>query len=196
MKKILTIAGSDSGGGAGIQADLKTITSLGGYGMSVITAITAQNSRGISGIEPVSSELIKKQITCIFEDFGADAVKTGMLFNSEITGIVAKMLKKYKVKNLVVDPVMVAKSGDFLLHKKAVVALKKELIPVAFLITQNLYEASELTGKKVNTISDMKLAARKIHKAGAKNVLIKGGHLKGDATDILYDGKNFHQFRK
>src|SRR3989304_7194908 len=153
MKKILTIAGSDSGGGAGIQADLKTITSLGGYGMSVITAITAQNSRGISGIEPVSSELIKKQIACIFEDFGADAVKTGMLFNSEITGIVAGRLKKYKVKNLVVDPVMVAKSGDFLLHEKAVTALKKTLIPLGFLITPNLYEASQLTGKRVRTIS-------------------------------------------
>lgn len=194
MKKILTIAGSDSGGGAGIQADLKTITSLGGYGMSVITAITAQNSRGIRGIEPVSSELIKKQIACIFEDFGADAVKTGMLLNGDITGIVAEKLKKYKVKNLVVDPVMVAKSGDFLLYKKAVAALKKELIPLAFLITPNLYEASQLTGKRVKTISDMKEAAKEIHKAGAKNVLIKGGHLKDDATDILYDGKNFHEF--
>jgi len=197
MKKILTIAGSDSGGGAGIQADLKTITALGEYGMSVVTAITAQNSRGIKAIQGISPEIIKKQIDCIFEDFGADAVKTGMLVNGGVVLIVAEKLKKYKVKNLFIDPVMISKSGDLLLSINGIGALVKELIPQAFLVTPNLYEASilcKLSGRGVDSLAKMKQAAKEINKMGARNVLIKGGHLKGDAIDILYDGKRFHEF--
>ena len=196
MKKVLTIAGSDSGGGAGIQADLKTITVLGAYGMSVITAITAQNSLGVKAVKGIDPEIIEKQIDCIFEDFGADAVKTGMLSDAEIVGRVAKRLKEYRVKNLVVDPVMVAKSGDYLLDKKGRIALREKLLPLAFLIAPNLYEASELTGIRVDSLPKMKTAAKAISGMGAKNVLIKGGHLRGDAVDILYDGYGFHEFRE
>ena len=196
MRKVLTIAGSDSGGGAGIQADLKTITVLGAYGMSVITAITAQNSLGVKAIQKIDTEIIEKQIDCIFEDFGADAVKTGMLFNAEILSRVTKRLKEYRVKNLVVDPVMVAKSGDYLLDKEGRIALKEKLVPQAFLITPNLYEASELTGIKVDSVAKMKKAAKVINEVGAKNVLIKGGHLRGDAVDVLYGGDCFYEFRE
>ena len=196
MKKILTIAGSDSGGGAGIQADLKTITALGGYGMSVITAITAQNTTGVKAIYMIPPELIIKQIDSIFEDFGADAVKTGMLFSKEVVNIVAEKMRRYRVTNLVIDPVMIAKSGDYLLDKEGRIALRKKLIPLAFLITPNLYEASELSGKRVDSVKKMKESAKKILEMGARNVLIKGGHLKGDAIDIFYDGEDFYELRE
>jgi hydroxymethylpyrimidine/phosphomethylpyrimidine kinase len=146
MKRILTIAGSDSGGGAGIQADLKAITLLGGYGMSVITALTAQNTRGVQGIHEVPAQFVERQIDSVLFDIGADAIKTGMLANQKIIEVVAKKIKQYKVEKVVVDPVMVSKSGASLLRKDAQEALIKKMIPLAWAVTPNLMEASVLTG--------------------------------------------------
>ncbi len=193
MKRILTIAGSDSGGGAGIQADLKSITLLGGYGMSVITALTAQNTVGVQGINEVPARFVEKQIDSVLSDIGADAIKTGMLANQEIIEVVAKKIKQYKVKKVVVDPVMVSKSGASLLRKDAEEALIKRLIPLSWVVTPNLMEASVLTGLKVNSLEGMKKAARQIYRLGAKHVVVKGGHLKGMAVDLLYDGKRFEE---
>ncbi len=191
MKRILTIAGSDSGGGAGIQADLKAITLLGGYGMSVITALTAQNTMGVQAIHAVPASFVEKQIDSVLSDIGVDAIKTGMLLNAEIIEVVAKKIKQYGVETVVVDPVMVSKSGAFLLRKDARKALIKELIPLAQVITPNLYEASVLTGIEVNSIDRIREATVQIFGLGAKNVVVKGGHLKGKAIDTLYDGANF-----
>ena len=189
MKRILTIAGSDSGGGAGIQADLKAITLLGGYGMSVLTALTAQNTVGVQGIHEIPARFVERQIDSVLSDIGADAIKTGMLVNREIIEVVYKKIKQYKVKKVVVDPVMVSKSGNHLLREDAQDALVQRLIPLAWVITPNLREASVLTGLKVNSLERMKEAARLIHKLGAKHVVVKGGHLKGTAVDLLYDGR-------
>lgn len=195
MKRILTIAGSDSGGGAGIQTDLKTITVLGGYGMSVITALTAQNTVGVQAVFELPLDFIEKQIDSVMEDIGVDAVKTGMLSSSPIVSLVASKIAQYRVKRLVVDPVMVAKSGDPLLKEEAQEALREELIPLAFVVTPNLPEASVLAGMKVSNLKTMKDAARHIHGMGAKNVLVKGGHLEGELVDLLFDGKAFFEFR-
>jgi hydroxymethylpyrimidine/phosphomethylpyrimidine kinase len=191
MKRILTIAGSDSGGGAGIQADLKAITLLGGYGMSVITALTAQNTVGVQGIHEVPARFVERQIDSVLSDIGADAIKTGMLANKEIVEVVAKKIEQYGVETVVVDPVMVSKSGAPLLRKDAQKALIKRLIPLAWVVTPNLFEASILTGMKVNSLEGMRKAAVKIWELGAKNIVVKGGHLKGMAIDILYDGQNY-----
>jgi hydroxymethylpyrimidine/phosphomethylpyrimidine kinase len=193
MKRILTIAGSDSGGGAGIQADLKAITLLGGYGMSVLTALTAQNTVGVQAIHEVPAWFVGAQIDSVLSDIGTDAIKTGMLANAEIVDVVAKKIKAYGVKRVVVDPVMVAKSGDSLLRKDAQDALITSLIPLAMVATPNLPEASVLAGFKVNSVEGMKKAARRIYKLGAKHVVVKGGHLRGMAIDILYDGRRFHE---
>jgi hydroxymethylpyrimidine/phosphomethylpyrimidine kinase len=193
MKRILTIAGSDSGGGAGIQADLKTITLLGGYGMSVITALTAQNTVGIQGIHNVPARFVEEQIDSVLSDIGVDAIKTGMLAHQEIIEVVAKKIKQYKVKKVVVDPVMVSKSGAHLLRKDARDALIKKLIPLAWVVTPNLMEASVLSGLKVNSLEGMRKAAQHIYRLGAKYVVVKGGHLKGMAIDLLYDGKIFNE---
>jgi hydroxymethylpyrimidine/phosphomethylpyrimidine kinase len=193
MKRILTIAGSDSGGGAGIQADLKAITLLGGYGMSVLTALTAQNTLGVQAIHEVPATFVEKQIDSVLSDIGADAIKTGMLANAEIVEVVAKKIKQYRVKKVVVDPVMVAKSGDSLLRKDAQDALIKRLIPLAMVITPNLMEASVLTGFKVRSIEEMKKAAHWIYELGSKYVVVKGGHLKGKAIDLLYDGEKYEE---
>jgi hydroxymethylpyrimidine kinase / phosphomethylpyrimidine kinase / thiamine-phosphate diphosphorylase len=193
MKRILTIAGSDSGGGAGIQADLKAITLLGGYGMSVITALTAQNTVGVQAIHEVPSRFVERQIDSVLSDIGADAIKTGMLANQEIIEVVAKKIKQYRVKKVVVDPVMVSKSGAFLLRKDAQDALIKRMIPLAWVVTPNLMEASVLSGLRVNSLEGMKKAAQRIYRLGAKYVVVKGGHLKGMAIDLLYDGKIFHE---
>ena len=195
MKRILTIAGSDSGGGAGIQADLKTISLLGGYGMSVVTAVTAQNTLGVQGIHEIPASFVEKQIDSVLSDIGADAIKTGMLVNQEIIDVVSKKIKQYKMKKVVVDPVMVSKDGTLLLRKDAQDALIQKLIPLAWVITPNLMEASTLTGLKVNSLEGMKGAARLIHKLGAKNVVVKGGHLKGIPIDLLYDGKKFAEVK-
>ncbi|MFZ5943543.1 MAG: bifunctional hydroxymethylpyrimidine kinase/phosphomethylpyrimidine kinase [Bacillota bacterium] len=195
MRKILTIAGSDSGGGAGIQADLKTITVLGGYGASVITSITAQNTQGVQGVYNLPGEFVDKQLDSVLSDINIHAAKTGMLANSEIIQRVAKKVKEYSLQKLVVDPVMVATSGDILLEKDAIDILKNELIPLAYILTPNLSEAQVLIGgSKITCLKEMEQAATEIFKLGPKNILIKGGHLGEDATDILFDGKDFIYF--
>jgi len=193
MKRILTIAGSDSGGGAGIQADLKAITLLGGYGMSVITALTAQNTVGVQGIHEIPARFVGRQIDSVLSDIGADAIKTGMLANKEIIEIVSKKIKQYQTRMVVVDPVMVSKSGAFLVRRDARDALIRELIPLAWVVTPNLMEASALTGLKVSSLAGMRKAAHLIYKLGARHVVVKGGHLKGMPVDVLYDGNIFSE---
>ncbi len=194
IKRVLTIAGSDSGGGAGIQADLKTITVLRGFGMSVITALTAQNTLGVHGIHEVPTDFIEKQFDAVAADIGVDAAKTGMLSSSEIMRTVAKKIEEYSIEKLVVDPVMVAKGGGMLIRQDAKKTLATVLLPLAFVITPNVPEAEELTGMKITTVDDMKKAAKAINRMGAKNVFLKGGHMSGDALDILYDGRDFYEF--
>ena len=194
MKRILTIAGSDSGGGAGIQADLKTITVLGGYGMSAITALTAQNTVGVQGVHPVPVDFIRLQIEAVLSDIGTDAAKTGMLATPDIVKTVTEELKRFKVEVVVVDPVMVAKSGDALLSEDARETLKESLLPMAYLVTPNLPEASVLCGFPVKDLEDMKEAARVIRSMGPRYVLIKGGHLEKEAVDLLFDGEGFERY--
>jgi hydroxymethylpyrimidine/phosphomethylpyrimidine kinase len=195
MKRILTIAASDSGGGAGIQADLKTIALMGSFGMSAITALTAQNTTGVKKIQKIPASFIASQIDVVISDLGVDAVKTGMLVDTEVIETVSHKLRAYHITKVIVDPVMVSKSGVPLLAEEAYLSLKRELIPLAFVITPNLYEASILTGKKIEKVSHMKEASKKIYQMGAQNVLVKGGHLSGKPVDILYDGKEFHEFK-
>ncbi|MBU1343096.1 MAG: bifunctional hydroxymethylpyrimidine kinase/phosphomethylpyrimidine kinase [Proteobacteria bacterium] len=185
--RALTIAGSDSGGGAGIQADLKTFSALGCFGMSAITALTAQNTRVVTGIFPVPPEFIGQQIDAVMEDIGTDAVKIGMLHSPEVIEMVAKKLVQWHCPNIVLDPVMISKSGDNLLLSDAVHALKTILIPKAFIITPNLPEASVLLDQKVETIEDMTRAVKDLASLGCANVLLKGGHLtQEDSCDLLY----------
>jgi len=196
MKIALTIAGSDSGGGAGIQADLKTFSALGVYGMSVLTSITAQNTIGVQGVHDLPPDFVGLQIDSVMQDIGADAVKTGMLSNAQIIKIVSKKIREYQVRNLVIDPVMIAKGGDRLLREDAVKELKEDLIPLAMVITPNFSEAEVLSGLRIQNIEDMKEAAREIYKLGAKNVLVKGGHLLSEeAIDLLYNGQTFSEFK-
>jgi hydroxymethylpyrimidine/phosphomethylpyrimidine kinase len=192
--RILTIAGSDSGGGAGIQADLKTITLLGGYGMSAVTALTAQNTLGVSGIHEIPPEFVARQMEAVLGDIGADAAKTGMVGGADILTAVCRKLRQFRVRNLVVDPVMVSKSGARLLKPEAEDALRRELIPLATVVTPNIPEAEVLTGRRIRTAREMKAAAARIQKMGAGHVLIKGGHLRGPAVDLLYDGERFLEF--
>ena len=194
VSRVLTIAGSDSGGGAGIQADLKTITVLGGFGMSVITALTAQNTLGVQGVYEVPADFVEKQFDSVATDIGIDAVKTGMLANSKIISVVSKKLRKYGINKLVVDPVMVAKGGASLIVNEAKKSLIEELLPLSLIITPNIPEAEELSKIKISSVDDMKKSAEIICRLGAKNVVVKGGHLAGNPVDILYDGKNFHEF--
>ena len=191
VRKVLTIAGSDSGGGAGIQADLKTFAALGVYGTSAITAITAQNTVGVTRVLALSSSLVAAQIDAVVEDIGLHAVKTGMLANASIIAAVANKVEQHRLKNLVVDPVMVATSGDLLIKKNAVATLRSRLIPLATVVTPNLPEAEELTRMELRAPRDIEEAARRIVKMGAKTVVIKGGHRKGPAVDLFYDGKQF-----
>lgn len=193
---MLTIAGSDSGGGAGIQADLKTFQELDTFGMSVITALTAQNTLGVHGVYPQTLEAIETQMDAVLSDIGADAVKTGMLFSADIISLVADKLKQYEVKNLVIDPVMIAKGGASLLLDEAVQALIEKLIPIATVITPNLPEAARILGcDEIKTYEEMKEAVVSLHKLGPTYVVLKGGHLlDGPAVDLLYDGKEIHEF--
>ena len=191
IRKALTIAGSDSGAGAGIQADLKTFAALGVYGTSAITAITAQNTIGVTALLAVKPKLVGAQIDAIIADIGAHAVKTGMLANTAIIEIVAKKIRQHGLINIVVDPVMVATSGDLLIEKSAVAALRSKLIPLATIVTPNIPEAEVLAGMKLRGADEIREAAIRIVKMGAKAVLIKGGHLKGSAVDLYYDGKKF-----
>jgi hydroxymethylpyrimidine/phosphomethylpyrimidine kinase len=192
--RILTVAGSDSGGGAGIQADLKTITVLGGFGMSVVTALTAQNTLGVQGIHDVPPEFVAAQFDAVAIDIGIDAAKTGMLATSEVIRVVAGKIRRYGIEKLVVDPVMVAKGGMPLIREEAKKTLITELVPLAFILTPNIPEAEVLAGMRISTLSDMKQAARIIRNMGAKHVVVKGGHLAGDAADLLFDGHEFMIF--
>ena len=192
MKTALTIAGSDSSGGAGIQADIKSMSANGVFAMSVITSITAQNTMGVFGIEDISPEMIRSQIKVIFEDIKVDAVKIGMVSKIESIKAISEALREVKdLPPVVLDPVMVSTSGYKLLSDDAKETLIKELFPLSTLITPNLPEAEEILGIKIKNLEDMKEAAIGLKKLGAKCVLIKGGHLENDATDILFDGENF-----
>ncbi|MBI1886588.1 MAG: bifunctional hydroxymethylpyrimidine kinase/phosphomethylpyrimidine kinase [Chloroflexi bacterium] len=196
MPTVMTIAGSDSGAGAGIQADLKTFAALNVYGTSAITAITAQDTRGVHGVVELPPGMVGQQIDAIVKDIGADAVKTGMLANAGIIEVVAAKLKEHGLRNVVVDPVMVAKSGDSLLREDAVAALTDLLLPLATVVTPNLPEAEVLAGRKVESDDDIRQAAREIVARGAEAVVMKGGH-RADADqviDLLYDGRGFHEF--
>lgn len=192
MFRALTIAGSDCSGGAGIQADLKSFSANGVFGMSVITAITAQNTKGVFGIQDINEDMIRDQIRVIFDDIRVDAVKIGMVSKIESIKAIGQALKEVSdVKKIVVDPVMVSKSGFKLLSEDAKDTLIEELFPIATLITPNLPEAEEILGVEIKTLEDMKEAAIKLKELGPKYVLVKGGHLEDDATDLLYDGENF-----
>lgn len=185
--KVLTIAGSDSGGGAGIQADLKTISAIGCYGMSVITALTAQNTQGVTGIHAIPPSFAAEQMSAVFTDIGADAVKIGMLYSAELIEVVAQQLQKHGAKKIVLDPVMVAQSGDKLLQDDAIEAIKKHLIPLVDVVTPNIPEAEVLLNRKLQQIQDMQDAAKALSVLGSRSILIKGGHLKkNDSTDLLY----------
>jgi hydroxymethylpyrimidine/phosphomethylpyrimidine kinase len=193
MKRALTIAGSDSGGGAGIQADLKTFAAHGVFGMSAITALTAQNSLGVQGVMEVPAEFVALQIDSVMRDFGADAVKLGMLANALIVEAVAAKLLEYRVRVLVLDPVMVAKGGDALLKAEAKGALVKSLLPLASVVTPNLPEAQELCGFEIRDLEGMREAARAIRALGPAAVIVKGGHLvdPDESRDVLLDDEGF-----
>jgi len=190
----LIIAGSDSSGGAGIQADIKTITSLGSYAMTAVTAITVQNTKGVKSVIPISANVIKDQVIYTAEDIKPDAIKIGMLHSSEVVKKVIESLKIIKVKKIILDPVMVAKGGAKLIDSKAIQILKKELIKKASIITPNIPEAEILTGIKIKNKEDMKIAANKLINLGAKNVLIKGGHLKSKIVTDIYLNKSEIKF--
>ncbi|HAE52642.1 MAG TPA: bifunctional hydroxymethylpyrimidine kinase/phosphomethylpyrimidine kinase [Ruminococcus sp.] len=194
MWTALTIAGSDSCGGAGIQADIKTMTAHGIYAMSAVTALTAQNTVGVSDIMEASPEFLAAQLDSIFTDIFPDAVKTGMVSSCGLIEVIAEKLKFYKAKNIVIDPVMVATSGSALLKEDAVESLKKNLIPLAAVITPNIPETEVLTGDKVNSPDDMEKSAQKIYDSFGCAVLVKGGHNLNDANDCLFDGKEIKWF--
>lgn len=192
--KAMTIAGSDSGGGAGIQADVKTFAALGVYGTSVVTAVTAQNTRAVLAVAEVPEEVIALQIDGVMEDIGADAAKTGMLSSASIIETIADRLEAWGVERLVVDPVMVAKSGDHLLQPAAVETLKRRLLPLALVVTPNLPEAIVLSGRGIADDHGVREAARAIAALGPRYVVIKGGHRSGPAIDTLFDGTDFVDF--
>lgn len=194
MKKALTIAGSDSGGGAGIQADLKTFMAFGVYGMSAITALTAQNTIGVQGIFEVAPEFVTKQIKSIMSDIGAEAAKTGMLANDHIVRVVAEAIEQFNIPNVVVDPVMIAKSGDPLLSETARQTIKERLVPLATVATPNVFEAEAMLNIKIHTLDDMKDAASELKKTGCRWVVLKGGHwqVNKEAIDVVFNGKEFH----
>ena len=194
VPRALTIAGSDSGGGAGIQADLKTFSAFQVFGMSVITAVTAQNSVGVQGVENLPPAFVARQLRSVLEDFGADAAKCGMLSTAPIIEAVADTLRDHPVSNLVVDPVMVAKAGATLLQPDAQRALVERILPLALVVTPNLPEAEALAGQPVRDRAGMEAAARRIQAMGPRHVLVKGGHLAGDAVDLLWDGRAFTPF--
>lgn len=196
--KVLCIGGSDSGAGAGIQADLKAVAACGCYATSVITALTAQNTRGVQDIFSVPGKFIAAQIDSVLSDIGTDAVKTGMLLTRGAVDIVAAKMLQYHLKKVVVDPVMIAKGGRSMMQDAARKAVVEKLLPLAFVVTPNIPEAEVLTGLKIRSVADMKKAAAGIAGTGVKNVVVKGGHLPGSSrkgsVDILYDGKTYHEF--
>ncbi len=194
MIKVLSIAGSDPSSGAGIQADLKTFQALGAYGLAIAAANTVQNSQGVFGAEPVESRIFERQINALLSDIDVDAVKTGMLLSKRNVEAVAEAVRRFKVGNLIVDPVLRSSSGAVLLQTGAVTSLKRELFPRALIVTPNLPEAEVLSGLTINTEKDMDFAAGKILDLGPSYVLIKGGHRRGEAKDTLYGGKTVLSF--
>ena len=194
VPRTMTIAGSDSGCGAGVQADLKTFAALQVYGTSVLTAVTSQNTLGVTDVMELPPSLIASQIDAILSDIGTDAVKTGMLSSSAIIDTVAEKIREHRLTTLVVDPVMIAKGGEQLIQEDAVSTLRSTLLPLAQVVTPNAPEAAVLTGHEVRTLDDARDAAREIVGMGARAVVVKGGHIEGPATDILYDGKDFRLF--
>ncbi|MEE0742626.1 MAG: bifunctional hydroxymethylpyrimidine kinase/phosphomethylpyrimidine kinase [Emergencia sp.] len=196
MKKhtALTIAGSDSCGGAGIQADIKTMTVNGVYAMSAVTALTAQNTTGVTDIMNASPEFLAAQLDAVFTDIYPDAVKIGMVSSKELIETIAEKLKNYEAKNIVLDPVMVATSGSKLIADDAIASLCRLLMPLATVITPNIPEAEVLCGHNISTAEDMETAAKEIYKKYGCCVLLKGGHQTNDANDLLYDGENFKWF--
>ncbi|HIZ80181.1 MAG TPA: bifunctional hydroxymethylpyrimidine kinase/phosphomethylpyrimidine kinase [Candidatus Lachnoclostridium stercorigallinarum] len=195
MKTVLTIAGSDCSGGAGIQADLKTMLANGVYGMSAVTALTAQNTTGVYGIMEADPDFLAAQLDCIFTDIRPDAVKTGMVSSSELIRVIGSKLKEYGAQHIVTDPVMVSTSGSRLLKEDAVEALKTVLLPMAQVITPNIPEAEVLAEMKIQSAGDMERAAEKICREYGCAVLCKGGHSLNDANDLLYDGKEYTWFQ-
>ncbi len=196
MNRALTIAGSDSGGGAGIQADLKTFQELKVFGTSALTAVTAQNTLGVQGVFPMDAVAVANQVQSVGEDIGTDALKTGMLFNTEIIQAVSEKIRQFGWEKVVVDPVMIAKGGASLLQQEAVSALKKHLLPLCLIITPNIPEAEVLTGMSIKSMDEKKEAAKRIHALGAKNVVIKGGHDEetNESVDVLFDGMEYSYF--
>ena len=194
MKKVLSIAGSDCSGGAGIQADLKTFSAHGVFGMSVIVSVVAENTSRVIDIQDISPDMIEKQIDAIFEDIQVDAIKIGMLSTQACMEAVAGKLQEYKPSNVVIDPVMYAKNGCALMDPNSIDTLIKIILPYASLLTPNIPEAEKISDIKINNPQDMERAAKIINDMGCKNVLIKGGHAIGDALDILYDGKEFYRY--
>lgn len=196
--KVLCIGGSDSGGGAGIQADLKAVGACGGYGVTVITALTAQNTRGVQDIFAVPQRFIRAQLDAVLSDIGVDAVKTGMLLTPGAVHAVVRSVEQYRLHNVVVDPVMIAKGGRSMLQEKALQVLIEKLLPLTRVLTPNIPEAESLTQMKIRSVAAMKKAAAVICDLGAKNTVIKGGHLPGSrksgSIDVLYDGKQFYEF--
>jgi hydroxymethylpyrimidine/phosphomethylpyrimidine kinase len=193
VPKAMTIAGSDSGGGAGIQADLKTFAAHGVYGTSAITAVTAQSTVGVIDIHPVPTAIIAAQIDAVMGDIGADAAKTGMLATAEVIETVAAKIREHRIENWVCDPVMVAKSGDRLLEESAVEALKSLLLPLARVVTPNIPEAETMANMTIGERNDVREAARKIAALGPEVVVVKGGHLEGAAVDLVFDGEKFEE---
>ena len=194
MKNLLTIAGSDCSGGAGIQADLKTFSAHGTFGMSVVVSVVAENTQRVISVHDLPPEAIADQIDAVFQDISVDGIKIGMLSNSGIMDTVAAKIRQYQPTNLVIDPVMIAKGGCPLMKTSAQNTLIREILPLAYLLTPNIPEAEVITGRTIISTEDMQEAARIIHAMGVANVLVKGGHLQGSATDILFDGKNFSYY--
>ncbi len=194
MKKVLSIAGSDCSGGAGIQADLKTFSAHGVFGMSAIVSVVAENTSRVIDIEDVTPDMIQKQIDAVFEDIEVDAVKIGMLSGVESMLAVAEKLREWKPKNVVVDPVMYAKNGCALMAPDSIDTLIEVIVPLSDVLTPNIPEAEKIANIEIATIADMEAAAKIIHRMGCAHVLIKGGHAEGDAVDVLFDGKEFHYY--
>jgi len=195
IPRAMTIAGSDSGGGAGIQADLKTFSALGVFGTTAVTALTAQNTQTVTAVLEVPPELVAAQIDAIASDIGVDAAKTGMLANAAIIEIVARKVREHSIVQLVVDPVMIAKSGASLLRSDAVAALRGVLLPLALVVTPNLPEAEVLVGHPLKSDAEIEMAAKEIHGFGPRYVIIKGGHRTGpESTDFVFDGRTMHRY--
>ncbi len=194
MKKVLSIAGSDCSGGAGIQADLKTFSALGVFGMSVIVSVVAENTRRVIDMQDISPEMIGNQIEAVFEDIEVDALKIGMLSSTECMEAVAGKVRRHKPSHVVIDPVMYAKNGCPLMEMTAIDTLINQIIPLADVLTPNIPEAGKIAGISIQTVEEMEAAARKIHNLGCGAVVVKGGHAAGDALDILFDGKTFYRF--